>query len=176
MFKPSFRIFFAAIALSLAGAASAQWQWVDDSGRKVYSDTPPPAHIPQNRILRAPGKGTGNSLKPAATTAAPASDSTPTEDSDLKAKVDAADNAQQQEQAKKQEAIDKKNAEIDRKNAEIERQNRATLCNSARIRLDQLTSGKRLSTVDQKGNVGFMNDAQREAERKRAQEDIRKNC
>ena len=34
--------------------ASAQWQWVDSSGRKVFSDTPPPAGVP-DKILKRPG-------------------------------------------------------------------------------------------------------------------------
>lgn len=191
MFTLSSRMVCAlALGLGLAGGAYAQWQWVDDSGRKVFSDTPPPTSIPQNRILK----------QPKAVTPAPVARSSNQdaqegqegqdgqqaqaqpgqgEDADLKARVEAQNNAEQQARAKEVEDTKKQNEEIDRKNAEIERQNaqaRANNCNSARQRLQQLEPGRRVTTTDGQGNTGYMSDAQREAERQRAQQSIRDNC
>ena len=51
------RAYFALIAL-LAGftasTAIAQWQWIDEHGRKTFSDRPPPPHIPEKNILKSP--------------------------------------------------------------------------------------------------------------------------
>ncbi len=47
------RAYFALMAL-LAGftasTAIAQWQWIDEHGRKTFSDRPPPPHI-QKKIF-----------------------------------------------------------------------------------------------------------------------------
>ena len=42
--------------LTLATAAWGQYVWVDDKGTKQFSDMPPPASVPKNRILKQPGK------------------------------------------------------------------------------------------------------------------------
>lgn len=43
-----------AALLAAAGAAQAQWMWVDAKGLKQVSDRPPPASIPAKNILKAP--------------------------------------------------------------------------------------------------------------------------
>lgn len=45
-------------ALAIAGCCSmalAQYVWLDDKGVKQYSDMPPPASVPNNRVLKSPG-------------------------------------------------------------------------------------------------------------------------
>ena len=42
------------VACVVSFSATAQWQWVDKDGRKVFSDTPPPSDIPESKILRRP--------------------------------------------------------------------------------------------------------------------------
>jgi len=45
-----------AVLLSLcSGLAMAQYVWQDEKGVRQYSDTPPPASVPPNRILKSPG-------------------------------------------------------------------------------------------------------------------------
>ncbi|TNF62372.1 MAG: DUF4124 domain-containing protein, partial [Burkholderiales bacterium] len=52
---PPLRTLLLAVSMTLAtGWAHAQWQWVDDAGRKVFSDTPPPATVPERNVLRRP--------------------------------------------------------------------------------------------------------------------------
>lgn len=46
------------LALLLSGscaAAFAQYVWLDEKGVKQYSDVPPPASVPNSRILKSPG-------------------------------------------------------------------------------------------------------------------------
>ena len=44
-----------AICAAMAAPALAQWQWIDNTGRKVFSDTAPPASVPDKNILKRPG-------------------------------------------------------------------------------------------------------------------------
>src|SRR3569833_2431186 len=45
-----------AALLSMAAAvAAAQYAWIDERGVRQYSDQPPPASVPKQRILKAPG-------------------------------------------------------------------------------------------------------------------------
>jgi hypothetical protein len=62
-------------ACALPLAASAQWQWIDSGGKKVFSDQPPPLDIPEKNILRrAGGPAPRVSFMPAPSSAAPAAD------------------------------------------------------------------------------------------------------
>ena len=45
----------AAGLLCIASSSMAQWQWLDRSGRKVFSDRPPPADISEKNIIKRPG-------------------------------------------------------------------------------------------------------------------------
>ena len=58
------RTSLAATLLLCATSSMAQWQWLDDSGRKVYSDRPPPANIAPKNIIKHPG----NNLAPVTVT------------------------------------------------------------------------------------------------------------
>lgn len=57
-------------ACALPLSASAQWQWVDNSGKKVFSDQPPPTDIPEKNILRRAGPSP-SARAPAPVTPAP---------------------------------------------------------------------------------------------------------
>ena len=39
---------------TFAITASAQWQWVEKDGRKIFSDRPPPSEIAEKDILKRP--------------------------------------------------------------------------------------------------------------------------
>lgn len=45
----------AAGLLCIASSSMAQWQWLDRSGRKVFSDRPLPADISEKNIIKRPG-------------------------------------------------------------------------------------------------------------------------
>jgi hypothetical protein len=55
--KPTIRHFAALTAFlaTVSAAAHGQYLWLDERGKKQYSDMPPPASVPANRILRQPG-------------------------------------------------------------------------------------------------------------------------
>jgi len=48
------RFLLAAAACCFCLSATAQWQWLDKDGRKVFSDRPPPADVPDKNILAQP--------------------------------------------------------------------------------------------------------------------------
>lgn len=184
MLKNGFRNIAAGAALLLAASAAlAQWQWVDESGKKVYSDRPPPITVPEHNILKMPrgaalpnaGANAGGHAQAAGAAAGEANAGEQPhspEDPDLKARAEQIQ-SQQEAQAQSQ------SAEIAQKNVEIEKANAATRknnCERARGRLAQLEPGKRVMTTDASGGVGFMNDETRMSERQSAQETIRANC
>ncbi|WP_338849393.1 DUF4124 domain-containing protein [Massilia sp. W12] len=55
---PRFKHSLSLLVLSLfcaAAPAHAQYVWLDEKGVKQFSDQPPPASVPKNKILKAPG-------------------------------------------------------------------------------------------------------------------------
>ncbi len=164
------------VACTWALGASAQWQWLDKDGRKVFSDRPPPLEVPQKNILKQPGYGKASSQPvpaqaPAAgtATAAPAS---------AAASAPAAPQVSGKDK-KLEEAKAKADAdEAAKKKAEEERIAKVKADNCARARKSEtsLTSGGLIGTVNDKGERGFMDDATREAELKRAKGVIASDC
>jgi hypothetical protein len=152
-------------------AAWAQWGWVDNSGRKVFSDTAPPASVPEKNIIKRPGNGSFPSVPaaPAVTPAvaaatspaAPAALQVPDKDPELEARKKQAEAA---EEAKRK--------------AEAERvaRARADNCERARKNKGMLESGVRIATTNAKGEREFMDDKARLAEVQRTEQTIRSDC
>ncbi|WP_082585820.1 DUF4124 domain-containing protein [Hydrogenophaga sp.] len=155
------------LLLAFSSAAMAQWQWVDGTGRKVFSDTPPPASIPDKNILKKPGMTAAPivvaepapSTAPAATP--PAAPQIPARDTELEAKKK---QAEQAEEAKKK--------------AELERvaKVRAESCERARKAKITMESGVRLATTNAKGEREIMDDKAKAAESRRMDGIIRSDC
>jgi hypothetical protein len=155
----------------VSATAQAQWQWLDKSGRKVYSDQPPPTDIPASNILKQPRNiaapaGAPVAAQPAAkgaTTAAPAAN-TPQlseDDKDLLARKKKAE----------AEAAAKVKAEAERL-ASI----KAANCEKARANQALMDSGVRVSITNAKGERELLDDAARAAEQKKIQTVIATNC
>ncbi len=166
--RPSWRAtLLVGLLLACSSAAMAQWQWIDGTGRKVFSDTPPPASIPDKSILKKPGSGMtlpAPIAEPAAApaaTAAPAAPQIPVRDTELEAKKK---QAEQAEEAKKK--------------VEMERQlkARADSCERARKAKVTMDSGVRLATTNAKGEREVMDDKARAAETQRMEGIIRSDC
>lgn len=160
-----------AIALSMP-AAWAQWQWVDNTGRKVFSDTAPPASIPEKNILKRPGNATAASAPGADATsgAAPvAAASAPAPAVPVPSKADA------ELEARKKQA---EAAEEAKKKAEAERvaRARADNCDRAKRNKATLDSGSRVAVVNAKGEREFLDDNRRAAETQRLDQIIRSDC
>lgn len=149
--------------------AHAQWQWIDGSGRKVFSDTAPPPGTPERNILSRPAAGRPLPAAPATAavpTAAPVSAvpaAAPKEATDPRL------------EARKREA---EAAEAAKKKAEEERvaRQRAENCERARSAKATLDSGVRIATTSPSGERSIMDDAAREVERKRVEDAIRSEC
>jgi hypothetical protein len=164
-----FRTLFIAALSLCALTAQAQWQWVDNAGRKVFSDQPPPPDIPTKNIVKQPGKSASLPAAPAATAAAPASTAPAAaaapqlsaEDKDLMAKKKKAD---AEAQAHTKEEADKA--------AKAKAQN----CDNAKANQAMLDSGVRIAVTNAKGEREFLDDDGRKAEAKRIRTARDANC
>ena len=142
--------------------ASAQWQWLDKDGRKVFSDRPPPADVSDKDILKRPGRGMGG-IGAAVATPPPTATGSP---------VTGIDKGLQE---KRKQAED---AEAAKRKAEEERVARAKQENCARAQQAKASfdSGIRISKLNEKGEREFLDDAARVAEGERIQSVINQNC
>ena len=162
------------LACTLSLAAAAQWQWVDKTGRKVYSDRPPPFDIPEANIIKQP-RGARSVPTNAATASLPGASSPASapakaanglpklsgKDTELEAKKKL---AEQEEAGKKKAADDKLEAE------------KAQNCERAKIGLATLNSGRRIQQANAQGDREIMSDEARAAEVKRTQDIISRDC
>jgi Domain of unknown function (DUF4124) len=174
----------AGCALAFSVSASAQYMWLDASGRKVFSDQPPPPNIPKKSILQQPGAAAATAAKPAATEA--------TAEGDKPADAAAGDKAvktakpeaaaakpvvakdKDLEAAKKKiddEAAAKKKAEQEARDVA-----RADNCERAKGAKLSLASGDRIASINSKGERVIMDDAARQVETKRIEGIIASDC
>lgn len=140
--------------------ASAQWQWVDKDGHRVFSDRPPPANVPDKNILKRPG-GRGAAAAPAdpAETAAPAAPAGVDKSlAEKKKQADAAD-------AAKRKADEERNARI-----------RAENCARAQQAKAGVEAGGRMTRINERGEREFMDESAIAAESQRLQGLINENC
>lgn len=155
--------------------AAAQWQWIDKDGRKIFSDRAPPADVPDQNILKQPGRAAATSGSAAAgdsSTAGKPQESAPkpaatpvTAKSDLDKKLE-----EKKKQAEKDEAAQRK-AEEDRVAAA-----RADNCQRAKQALPTYQSGVRITRNNAQGERVFLDDAARAAETTRLQGIIASDC
>ncbi len=158
-----FRILIVAAVSLFCVAAQAQWQWVDNAGRKVFSDQAPPPDIPLKNILRQPAKP-ANTLAPAPATASAASAAAPalaTEDKELMAKKKKAESEAMARLKEESESL-----------AKI----KATNCEKAKANQALLDSGVRMAVTNAKGEREFLDDAARAAEQRRIRAVMETNC
>lgn len=159
-------IVLAALTTLTAGAATAQWQWIDGTGSRVFSDTPPPAGTPEKNILKRPGAArvaaapSTPSTSTASTTVAPGAKPSG-KDSELEARKKQADEA---EEAKKK--------------AEMEKfaKTRADNCERAKRAKATLDSGIRIATTNAKGEREILDDKNRAIESQRLNDVIGSEC
>ena len=169
---------FAARALAASLPAHAQYQWIDGSGRRVFSDQPPPPGTPQKNILKQPAARPAAPAPAADEAESSAADSTAApaaapQASTPQAAAPAAQDKALQEKLKKAEAEEaaKKKAEADRLAAQ-----KAENCKRAISAKALLDSGQRIMQSDGKGGRSFMSPEQRAAETKRIEEVMRNDC
>lgn len=164
------------MGLLFSSVAMAQWMWIDNTGKKVFSDTAPPSSIPDKNVLRKPGG------RPTLSVEAPAA-----EESDAEGKVATPDKSSapavtgrdEQLEAKKKKAEQqaKEAAEAKRK-AQLDQyaKDRAQNCERAKQARATIDSGMRIATVNAKGEREIMDDKARAAETRRVDEIMRSDC
>lgn len=174
--------FLTALACTWALGAVAQYQWVDKDGRKVFSDRPPPMDVPESKILKQPA-----TLVPArpAATAAPAAGSgedggaaraqqTPVA-RDTPA-VTGKDKQLEAEKAKAEAAEASRKQAEEKARADQEAKARAENCARARQNVATLQPGRLVGTTNAQGERGYMDDATRVTELRRAQAIVQSDC
>ena len=160
--------------------AHAQWQWMDKDGRRIYSDRPPPAEVPEKSILKRPGR-------PAMTPAAAQAAAEQSGAADSAATPGAAPSATAKGNTIKLPSVDsdlerKKKATADqeaaRRKAEEEKfaAQRAENCTRAQADKKILASGARLARTNASGEREVFDDRIRAEEGARLQNAIDADC
>ena len=151
------------LGCALSFGATAQWQWLDKSGRKVFSDRGPPPEIPAKNILKYPGS----------VASAPAEVTPPASTAIVAApKISGVDKAleEKKKQIEQVEAASRK-AELD-KNA-IARADNCKLAKQSQLNFD---SGVRIARTNDKGEREILDDAARTSELNRIRNVIATDC
>jgi hypothetical protein len=172
---------FGSACLLGATAVQAQWQWVDQNNKKVFSDQAPPPDIPDKNIVRRPGPASSRlsfspapaaaaapdagSVQAAATPAAaprPAGSPKPTGvDKELEEKTRKAEEAEKARQAAEAQKV----AQAKTENCKRAREGKATM-----------DSGMRVARLNAQGEREIMDDKMRAAEAQRLQTTIDSDC
>ena len=168
---------FALGLLCACTLASAQWQWLDKDGRKVFSDRAPPPDILDKNIIKRPGGRAAPVAAPATADDADAS-AAPTQTNATASRPAlpaSAAGVDKDLEAKKKQAAD---AEAAKQKAEDEKIAKAKIENCARAKQAKanLDSGVRIAQVNAAGEREVMDEATRAAESKRIQGIMDKDC
>jgi hypothetical protein len=155
-------------------AAHAQWQWIDKSGKPVFSDTAPPPDIPEKSILRRgnlppsrpnPGivslSGSDTAPEKPQAAASPAPEAKPRVDKELEEKIKKAEEAKKAQEAAEAQKVAQAKAEN---------------CGRARQAKATYDSGIRVARLNAQGEREIIDDATRAQEQKRLQSVIESDC
>lgn len=167
------RLLIASALLLGSALAHAQYSWIGDNGVRHFSDRPPPAGTPANKILKAPRHALPAPAAPAAPKAAepqpavsvatPVPTSIPDE-----ARARLTPNLATREAAYRER--EKQRAENDKKEAAeaVRLRELAERCASARQVKAQSESSLRVGKVDAKGEHTYLTDEEKAANAARA--------
>jgi len=157
-------------------SASAQWQWIDKDGRKVFSDQPPPADLPEKNILKRAGSPPRVAFAPAPGAApsdpAPAPSTAARGTATAPAKPTGVDKELEEKTRKAEEAEKAKRAAEEQKVAQAKAEN----CSRARQGKATLDSGIRVARLNDKGEREIIDDKARANEQQRMQSVIDADC
>ncbi|CAN7345921.1 DUF4124 domain-containing protein [Acidovorax sp. LjRoot129] len=172
------KLLLLAVACTWAMGATAQWQWIDKDGRKVFSDRPPPQEISEKNILKQPGGS------------APRVTSAPTPVDGAQATAPASAPAASAPRpgasapgAGKDKALEEKKAQAEaaeaaKKKAEEQKlaKAKADNCTRARQARSAFDSGRPITQTNAQGERIFLDDTGRTAETKRLDGIIAADC
>ena len=151
------------VGLIVSTAVLAQYQWIDRDGRRVFSDTPPPADLPQKNLLsqpRAPQAAVQHKVPEAAASAA-------------SAPVAAAPADAAPDRRKPAQVSDASKTKAGQAAADATRADNCRRALGAKAALD---SGQRLARINERGEREFIDDTERAAEQRRLREIIDSEC
>ena len=158
------------LVLLLAGSlfaltASAQWQWIDKDGHKVFSDRSPPTDVQEKSILKRPGGMNQQVPAPAGdgVTAAPTQIAASSVGKVGTPRLSGKDAQLEARKKQAEEEEDAKRKQDEEKTAKA----RADNCERAKRGLASLQSGVRIAVANAKGEREFLDDNARAAESKR---------
>ena len=158
-----------ALTCVLPLSALAQWQWIDKSGRRVFSDQAPPPDIPAKNILKG---SNGRMIAAPVETSTAAEAPQPAAPAASAPKVAGRDKELETRKKQAEAAEAEKKKAKEREVAEA----RAENCKRAREAKTTLDSGMRIARVSDKGEREILDDAQRAAEGERLQSIITRDC
>ncbi|WP_300041436.1 DUF4124 domain-containing protein [Ramlibacter sp.] len=156
-----------------SSASGAAWVWTDANGRRVFSDRPPPADVPDRRILRQPSAAWPDALPRVDALAVPQSPAS------APATLPAGPGSTAQRPASPPQSA--ASARLLAERAEQTERDRVTAlraenCRRARGALATLDSGIRLATTNDKGEREILGEAARAAEARRLREIMASDC
>ena len=165
--------FFLCALLGASLTATAQWQWVDSQGRKIFSDRPPPPEISDKKILKRP---------PGKETAATPPEGTPQEGEVAPAnpvakpaKADTGSGVDKSLEVRKKQAEQAEAAKRKEEEARVAKV-RAENCASAKQAKATYDSGVRVSRTNAAGEREYLDDEARAKEIKRIQGVLDTDC
>lgn len=158
---------FCGLAWSQSQPGNVTWKWRDAGGRIVWSDTPPPASVPERDILERPFASARSRTGAAPSAPAPAASAAAS--NGAVSRVDPELEARRKKAAEEQ--LVQRKAE-DEKVAAVKAEN----CSRARNHLAALNDGLRLTRVNEKGEREVLDDKQRAEEVQRARAVIASDC
>jgi len=163
-------------AFVLPLSASAQWQWIDKGGRKVFSDQPPPADLPEKNILKRAGSPPRVAFTPPpnvpATDVPPAVGAAARSPAPAAAKPTGVDKELEEKTRKAEEAEKARRAAEEQKLAQAKAEN----CQRARQGKATLDSGIRVARLNDSGEREIIDDTARASEQQRMQSVIDADC
>jgi hypothetical protein len=155
------RLALAALAFALAAPAQAQmYRWVDSAGRVQYSDRPPAAGTKAEQVTKSNVSAVGSQSTSVSGSAKEGGAKTP---ADLEADF-------------RKRQVDRAEAEKKQQQAAAEQKQNKESCDAARRNLAALQSGQRMARYDAKGEISYMEDADRAREMARAQKQVQDYC
>lgn len=163
-FKTAARCIVAFAMASICAQALAQYVWTDEKGVRQYSDQPPPASVPNSRIIRGKGMpvpAASASAEAGSKAGAASTGNTPAASAPSLAERNADFNKRRAQQA----ANEKKAADEEKLS-----QQKKTNCERAANYKRTLESGMRVSRTDANGERAVLTDEERAQELRQAQQ------
>ena len=143
-------------ALAALPAGAQMYKWTDANGRVQYSDKPPPGGAKAGQVTRS-------NVSTVQSGSAPSAGGGPKSP------------AEQEQEFRKRQAEQEEAQKKAQKVAEEQKSKQAN-CQNAQRQLAAMQSGQRISTLDEKGERRFLEDAEIQQEAAKSQAEVSRWC